>query len=84
MRCEQDTDRPFPRLGQDLRLDNRWLDLRTPANNAIMRLQSGVCQLFRYSTTHTLQLQVPYSALSYLAVGVDTLYIQYPVFDMEI
>ncbi|CAM9750858.1 unnamed protein product [Ascophyllum nodosum] len=45
--ASQETDRPFPRLGQDLRLDNRWLDLRTPANNAIMRLQSGVCQLFR-------------------------------------
>lgn len=43
----QGTDRPFPRLGQDIRLDNRWLDLRTPANGAIMRLQAGVCQLFR-------------------------------------
>ncbi|CAN0381171.1 unnamed protein product [Pylaiella littoralis] len=47
--ASQETERPFPRLGQDLRLDNRWLDLRTPANNAIMRLQSGVCQLFRES-----------------------------------
>ena len=45
----QDTDRPFPRLGQELRLDNRWLDLRAPANNAIMRIQSAVCQLFRES-----------------------------------
>jgi aspartyl-tRNA synthetase len=43
----QTTDRPFPRLGQELRLDNRWLDLRVPANNAIMRIQSAVCQLFR-------------------------------------
>ena len=33
----QGTDRPFPRLGQELRLDHRWLDLRAPANNAIMR-----------------------------------------------
>eukprot|EP00904_Undaria_pinnatifida_P002120 jgi/Undpi1/11909/HiC_scaffold_4.g01608.m1 len=47
--ASQATERPFPRLGQDLRLDNRWLDLRTPANNAIMRVQSGVCQLFRES-----------------------------------
>ncbi|CAM9440522.1 unnamed protein product [Ectocarpus sp. 4 AP-2014] len=47
--ASQETGRPFPRLGQDLRLDNRWLDLRTPANNAIMTLQSGVCQLFRES-----------------------------------
>lgn len=45
----QGTDRPFPRLGQELRLDHRWLDLRAPANNAIMRVQSAVCQLFRES-----------------------------------
>lgn len=43
------TDRPFPRLGQEIRLDHRWLDLRAPANNAIMRIQSAVCQLFRES-----------------------------------
>lgn len=47
--ASQNTDRPFPRLGQELRLDNRWMDLRTPANNSIMRIQSGVCQLFRES-----------------------------------
>ena len=47
--ASQDTDRPFPRLGQELRLDNRWMDLRTPANNAIMRVQSAICQLFRES-----------------------------------
>ncbi|KAF8065924.1 IBI1 [Scenedesmus sp. PABB004] len=34
-------------VSQDVRLDNRALDLRTPANQAIFRLQSGVCQLFR-------------------------------------
>jgi len=45
--ASQETDRPFPRLGQELRLDNRWIDLRVPANNAIMRLQSAVCQLYR-------------------------------------
>jgi len=32
---------------QDTRLNNRVLDLRTPANHAIFRMQSGVCQLFR-------------------------------------
>lgn len=47
--ASQETDRPFPRLGQELRLDNRWMDLRAPANNAIMRIQSMVCQLFRES-----------------------------------
>ena len=34
-------------VGQDIRLDNRWLDLRTPANHAIFRLQSRVCQYYR-------------------------------------
>lgn len=29
------------------RLDNRVIDLRTPANQAIFRLQSAICQLFR-------------------------------------
>ncbi len=45
--ASQETERPFPRIGQELRLDNRWLDLRVPANNCIMRVQSAVCQLFR-------------------------------------
>ncbi len=47
--ASQTTERPFPRIGQELRLDNRWMDLRVPANNCIMRIQSGVCQLFRES-----------------------------------
>jgi aspartyl/asparaginyl-tRNA synthetase len=47
--ASQETDRPFPRLGQELRLDHRWMDLRAPANNAIFRVQSMVCQLFRES-----------------------------------
>ena len=37
------------RVNQDTRLDNRVLDLRTPANQAIYRLQGGVCALFRES-----------------------------------
>lgn len=34
-------------VGQDLRLNNRWIDVRTPANHAIFRLQSRVCQYYR-------------------------------------
>ncbi|KAK9867718.1 hypothetical protein WJX84_001068 [Apatococcus fuscideae] len=34
-------------VAQDTRLDNRILDLRTPANQAIFRIQSAVGQLFR-------------------------------------
>ena len=38
---------PMVRVNQDTRLDNRVIDLRTPANNAIFKIQSAVCQLFR-------------------------------------
>ncbi|KAH0477834.1 MAG: uncharacterized protein KVP18_003329 [Porospora cf. gigantea A] len=34
-------------VGQDVRLDNRILDLRTFASQAIFRVQSKVCELFR-------------------------------------
>lgn len=37
----------MPIVGQDLALDFRWVDTRTPANQSIFRIQSGVCQLFR-------------------------------------
>ena len=47
--ASQSTDRPFARVTQDVRLSNRWLDLRVPANNAIMRIKSGVTMLFRES-----------------------------------
>jgi len=32
---------------QDTRLNNRIIDLRVPTNQAIFRLQSGVCQIYR-------------------------------------
>lgn len=35
------------KVNQDTRLDNRILDLRTPTNQAIFRLEAGVCHLFR-------------------------------------
>ncbi|XP_013188283.1 aspartate--tRNA ligase, cytoplasmic [Amyelois transitella] len=35
------------RVNQDTRLDNRVLDLRTPANQAIFRVEAGLCRLFR-------------------------------------
>jgi len=41
------SERPFAGVSQDMRLNNRWLDLRVPANNAIMRIRSGVSLLFR-------------------------------------
>ena len=40
-------DKQYSRVNQDTRLDNRILDLRTPANNSIFRVQSEVSALFR-------------------------------------
>lgn len=37
----------MPVVRQDVRLNNRIIDLRVPANQAIFRLQSGVCQIYR-------------------------------------
>jgi aspartyl-tRNA synthetase len=34
-------------VSQDSRLNNRHIDLRTPANHAIFRIQAKVCQYFR-------------------------------------
>jgi aspartyl-tRNA synthetase len=42
-----DKDPTLVRVGQEVRLDNRVLDLRTPANQAILRMQSAVCTLYR-------------------------------------
>lgn len=37
----------LPVVTQDTSLNYRWVDTRTPANQSIFRIQSGVCQLFR-------------------------------------
>jgi len=42
-----DEDTLSIRVNQDTRLDNRILDLRTATNQAIFRLEAGVCKLFR-------------------------------------
>ena len=34
-------------IGQNVRLDNRIVDLRVPANQAILRVSGGVCRFFR-------------------------------------
>merc|ERR1712012_1413595 len=46
-RVTDDEEGNFAKVNQDTRLDNRVLDLRTPTNQAIFRLEAGVCQLFR-------------------------------------
>merc|ERR1712223_1852499 len=48
---EEGTDGLTITVNQDTRLDNRVLDLRTPTNQAIFRLEAGVCRLFRESLT---------------------------------
>merc|ERR1711963_194177 len=50
-RKEEETDGLTITVNQDTRLDNRVLDLRTPTNQAIFRLEAGVCRLFRESLT---------------------------------
>ncbi len=44
---EADEDNLNIRVNQDTRLDNRVLDLRTPTNQAIYRIEMGVCKFFR-------------------------------------
>ena len=36
---------PLVTVNRDTRLDSRFVDLRTPANQAVFQLQSGVCQV---------------------------------------
>lgn len=40
-------ERALPRVHLDTRLNNRVIDLRTATNQAIFRIQSGICNLFR-------------------------------------
>lgn len=44
---EESKDGKLAVVGQDVRLNNRIIDLRVPANQALMRLQSAVGMLFR-------------------------------------
>lgn len=47
--ASQSEERPFASVSQDARLNSRWLDLRTPANAAIMKIRGGIAGLFRES-----------------------------------
>ncbi|XP_055347102.1 aspartate--tRNA ligase, cytoplasmic-like [Paramacrobiotus metropolitanus] len=47
MRSENAEDGPQITVNQDTRLNNRVLDLRTTTNQAVFRLEAGVCKLFR-------------------------------------
>lgn len=44
---EESKDGKMAIVGQEVRLNNRIIDLRVPTNQAIFRLQSGVCQIYR-------------------------------------
>lgn len=43
----QDSEKQYSTVSDTTRLDNRIVDLRTPTNQAIFRIQSAVCQIFR-------------------------------------
>lgn len=44
---QQTSERPYSNVGQEQRLDHRWIDLRTPANAAIFRIKAAICGLYR-------------------------------------
>mmetsp|Transcript_3470 Transcript_3470/g.3284 ORF Transcript_3470/g.3284 Transcript_3470/m.3284 type:complete len:611 (-) Transcript_3470:188-2020(-) len=44
---EKESEDGLVRVGQETRLDYRWIDLRTPANQSIFRIESMVGHLFR-------------------------------------
>ena len=46
---EKESEDGLVRVGQEARLDHRWIDLRTPANQSIFRIESMVGHLFRQS-----------------------------------
>ncbi len=46
-KSEKEAIKPYGKVTLDTRLNNRVLDLRTVTNQAILRLQSGVCTFFR-------------------------------------
>ena len=57
MRSEEELQREdaqFATVTQDTRLENRWIDLRTPVNQAIFKIQSAVCQVCTASPSHCL------------------------------
>ena len=45
--AKKDPDAKFVNIGIDTRLNNRMLDLRTPANQAILKINAAVGSLFR-------------------------------------
>ena len=45
-RPEQD-DGDQPTVSQDLKLNHRWIDLRTPANHSIFKIQASITRFFR-------------------------------------
>jgi lysyl-tRNA synthetase class II len=51
----------LPVVSQDTSLNFRWVDTRTPANQAIFRIQSGVCQLFRefFNSRNFIEIHTP-------------------------
>lgn len=47
IRNTKDSKRPLVGVEQDIRLNSRWIDLRVPSNNSIMRVKSGILRFFR-------------------------------------
>jgi len=43
----KDSERPLAGVSLETRLDHRWLDLRTPATNAIFKIRASITKFFR-------------------------------------
>lgn len=46
------------RVSQDVRLNGRYIDLRTAANQAIFKVQSGVCQVYTLQSPNLQKLDI--------------------------
>jgi len=76
---DYEKDPSLVRVGQDVRLDNRVIDLRTVTNQAIFRIQSGVCQLFReFLLQHGMQeIHTPKTIGGSSEGGADIFHVKY-------
>lgn len=67
------------KVNQDTRLDNRVIDIRTITNQAIFRLQSAVCKLFRdfFLSKGFMEIHTPKIISAASEGGADVFKVQY-------
>jgi aspartyl-tRNA synthetase len=77
--ADYEKDSSLVRVGQDARLDNRVIDCRTVANQAILRIQSMVCHLFReyLARQHFTEIHTPKLISAASEGGADVFRVDY-------